>query len=184
MEWANEFRDIPEALKENPALREKMLHLICSRGMVGKVTEEDSRLAIFRSVLCSVVSGKISIAEAYVEVERECPEHSSSHRGNRKVFCQGWAKRHVRTQFSRFYNEAVIELLIEMGHTEGFVPHSSDEHEDSKCSSELAGKRHSLSLLKERLANAYKYGIRGPELKIPEHPHCSHVVRPIVERDS
>ena len=84
----------------------------------------------------------------------------------------------MRTQFSRFYNQAVLEELRARGETECFVAHSSAEASDSPCSTLLAGNHHPIAVLHERLLANHSRGQWDQSLKVPNHPHCTHVVSP------
>lgn len=176
--WANEFAEIPVILAERTDLREAVLGLINEQPMSGKVTEGGNRLGRFREIMTALVGGKIGLAEAYRRTELELPRLESMYGGNNRVFASGWAERLVRTQYSRFYNQAVMEQLLNDGAVSCFIPHSSDEDPGSKCSRLLAGGSHDLRRLYDRLINSYARGNWANELKVPEHPHCTHVVTP------
>jgi hypothetical protein len=176
--FASEFAGIPDALAENASIREKALQLVLSDPIPGKATEGGERLDVFRTILADLINGEMMLADAISQVEQQLPLDGSIHAGNNRVFSSKWAERLVRTQFSRFYNQAVIEVLRSAGHTECFVPHSGAEAEDSPCSIALAGGTHSLELLHDRLTASYRDGQWSQDVKIPNHPHCTHVVRP------
>ncbi|MEA2575564.1 MAG: hypothetical protein QOH93_2862 [Chloroflexia bacterium] len=176
--YAEEFQDIPTTLVANDGLRNRILALIDTEGMAGKVTEGGNRLDSFRDVLKQLVEGNLSLSQAIARTEQELPRSGSVHVYNNRVFPHDWAERQVRTQYSRFYNQAVMEQLIAEGQTECFVPHSSQEDRGSKCSLYLAGHNNDLRALHERLVASYSKGNWSKDLKIPEHPHCTHVVAP------
>lgn len=176
--YAKEFRDIPAVLSENTELREAILRLIDEQPVPGKVTEGGDRLLRFKEILKRLVRGEIRLAEAYYYTEAELPRESSYYAANNRVFPSGWAERLVRTQFSRFYNQAVMEQLMSEGQTQCFVPHSSEEDRGSKCSMSLAGGAHDIKVLYNRLIESYARGNWSKDLKIPEHPHCTHVIAP------
>jgi hypothetical protein len=177
--YAKEFSEISSALMENTELREAVLKLIDEQPVPGKVTEGEDRLARFKEVLRQLIRGEISLTEAYYRTETGLPRASSIYAINNRVFASGWAERLVRTQFSRFYNQAVLEQLISEGQTQCFVPHSSEEDRGSKCSMNLAGASHDINVLYNRLIESYARGNWSSDLKIPEHPHCTHVVAPV-----
>ncbi len=176
--WANEFSEIPSVLAERADLRDAVLLLINEQPIPGKVTEGGNRLSRFREIMKSLVNGTIGIPEASRRVEIELPRLESIYGGNNRVFASGWAERLVRTQYSRFYNQTVMEQLLGEGVISCFIPHSLAEDPSSKCSRLLAGSSHDLRLLYGRLLNSYARGNWTSDLKVPEHPHCTHVVTP------
>lgn len=177
--YANEFRDIASTLSQNTELRDAILRLIDEQPVPGKVTEGGDRLLRFKEILKRVVRDEIRLAEAFYQTETELPRESSFHGANNRVFPSGWAERLVRTQFSRFYNQAVLEQLMSEGQTQCFVPHSSEEDRGSKCSMFLAGSAQDIRTLYNRLIESYARGNWSGDLKIPEHPHCTHVIAPV-----
>jgi hypothetical protein len=173
---ANDFTEISSVLSQNDELRSRVLALIGNQPMAAKVTEGGDRLEKFRIILTDLVNNRISLTEAFGRTEVELSRQTSVHGGNNKVFADGWAERQVRTQFSRFYNQAVMEKLQTEGETQCFVPHSSAEDFNSPCSTHLAGSTHDLETLYNRLVESYAKGNWTKEVRIPNHPHCTHVV--------
>jgi hypothetical protein len=184
MLWANEFSEVLEALRSNTTLRERAITLICGQRMPGKATEGQGRVELARGILCDLVRGDINFKCAIARAENELAAEKSPHCDNNRVFCHQWAERFLRTQLSRFYNQAVIELLLENGEVEGLVPHSSGESADSQCAQLLAGGVHTLRLLLQRLVESYEQGHWSSDVKIPDHPHCTHVIRPLPRAES
>ena len=175
--YAKDFSEILSVLSENEELKSEVVELIKTKSIHGKATEEPQRKAIFREVLIDVVNGKLSTLEsAYRATEERLSIIDSIYGWDRKVFASGWAERHVRTQLSRFYNQAVMERLIQDGKQECFIHHSSLEDSSTQCSIILAGKKHLVKELYERLIKNYENGNWDKEVKIPDHPHCTHVV--------
>jgi hypothetical protein len=174
--WANEFDEIPTTLIARPDLRQAMLTNIAKDAIPGKVTEGGDRLEKFRVILSHLIEGKLTFKDAIVAIEHELSPHLSAHGSNNQVFPERWAERLLRIQFSRFYNQTVMEDLLARGETMCFVPHSSKEKQNSKCSKLLAGQEHSLETLYKRLIESYRNGNFGPEVKIPDHPFCTHVI--------
>ena len=179
MYWATEFKEIPQVLKDNALLRERMIYLICNRRMPGKVTEGVGRIQALRAVLCDLATGTITLRDAFRRVELECPKRSSVYAQDRRIFCEDWAERLVRTQLSRFYSQAVLELLHEHGQTECLVPHSTEEQWDPEGTQSLAGKQHVVAQFLQRLEESYEQGYWNSDAKVPHHPHCTHVVKPL-----
>jgi hypothetical protein len=177
--YANEFRDIASTLAENTELRDAILRLIDEQPVPGKVTEGGDRLLRFKEIMKGLVRGEIGLSEACYRTEADLPRESSIYAANNRVFPSGWPERLVRTQFSRFYNQAVLERLMSEGQTQCFVPHSSEEDRGSKCSMFLAGSAHDIRVLYNRLIESYARGNWSGDLKIPEHPHCTHVIAPV-----
>jgi hypothetical protein len=177
--YASEFGETPTILTQSTDLREEIIRLIEAQPIAGKVTDGGDRLLRFKDILKSLVRGEIALAEACRRTELDLPRQNSIHAANNQVFPHDWAERHVRTQFSRFYNQALMERLLLEGETQCFVPHSSAEAGSSKCTMYLAGKVQDLKTLHDRLIESYARGNWSRELKIPEHPHCTHVVTPV-----
>lgn len=177
--YATEFSEIPFALANNIALRERVLGLVAREPMPGKATDGPERLDAFRTVLACVAVGELTVSAATFEVERELPPETSPHRGNARVFPSGWAERLVRTQVSRCYNQAVLEALLERGETRVVVPPSSEQGGASRCTQLLAGREHDARELHDRLVRAYAQGDWSAGVRVPDHPHCTHVVAPV-----
>jgi hypothetical protein len=176
--YARDFSEISRALVLNEALRDLALELIENQPIAGKVTEGGTRLKDFREILKPLIKNEISLTEAYLLTQRALAPMTSAHAGNKKVFTSDWAERLVRIQYSRFYNQAVLEQIISKGHSKCFVEHSSTENVTSNCSKNLVGKIHDAHILHKRLVDAYARGDWNNEPKIPDHFYCSHVVSP------
>lgn len=175
-ELANDFTEILAVFSRNDALRSAALALIANQPMAGKVTEGGDRLERFRAILTDLINGRTDMVGAIRKTEVELSRQTSLYSGSNQVFAANWEERLVRTQLSRFYNQAVMEKLLAEGETECFVPHSPAEDSDSKCSIQLAGKTHDLRTLYDRLVGSYAQGNWSQVVKIPNHPHCTHVV--------
>lgn len=178
-QYAEDFFDIPAVLVANTELREAVISLIQSEAMPGKVLEGGNRIEIFREILISLANGEIILETAYEQTERRLPRQTSPHSSSNRVFAREWAERQVRTQFSRFYNQAVLEQLRNQGVTTCFVPHSDAEASMSPCTQQLAGRQHAVEMLYQRLTDTYARGNWSKLVKIPDHPHCTHVVQPV-----
>ena len=178
--YAQEFSEISFALVQNEALRSRVLALIAVQPMAGKITEGGSRMQAFRSILADLVNGQISVERAISRTQAELPRQTSLYSADNRVFAKDWDERLVRTQFSRFYNQAVMEQLLDEGETLCHVPHSGAEKRESNCSVHLAGRNHDVRTLHTRLVSSYAQGNWSSTVKIPDHPHCTHVVTPAV----
>lgn len=176
--YASEFSEIPQALSKNDPLRVAMQALIASEPMPGKVTEGAARLAAFRKVLRDLTAGTIDLQGAIARTEIDLSRASSPYSSDNRVFPTGWSERLVRTQLSRFYNQTVMDLLQSKGQTRCFVPHNNSEAASSPCSAVLAGKDHAVADLRALLVGSYSQGVWSTSPKIPNHPHCTHVVTP------
>ena len=176
--YAQDLYGIPEVLSQNEELRKEVIALVENKPIAGKATDGGDRDEKLRTILKDLFNGGINFSEAYRRTEIELPRHSSNHRESNRVFASGWAERLVLIQYSRFYNQAVMEKLINDGHTECFVPHSPGEDDSSPCTQHLAGRNHNLQTLYTRLIQSYERGQWTREVKIPDHPHCTHVVTP------
>lgn len=177
--YASNFFEISTTLIQNQPIREAMLALIADQPIVGKATEGGNRLENFRTILKNLTTGAIDIPHAIQRIKSELPSCTSVHSNNNRVFANGWAERLVYVQFSRFYNQAVLEQLASKGISQCLVPHSDFEKADSQCSIKLAGNTHSVRNLLDLLIASYGLGQFSKEPKIPDHPHCSHVVKPL-----
>ena len=153
--------------------------------MLGKVLEDNNgnRLEVFRGILTDLANGEINLVDAFQRTQEELPRQTSPHSSNNQVFPRGWEERQVKTQFSRFYNQAVLEQLQAEGVEMCFVPHSDEQSASSACTQQLAGRVHSVTMLYARLLDNYQKGNWSKAVKIPNHPHCTHVVRPVSEND-
>ena len=174
--FASEFSGILPVPSNNTELRSAVLNLIDNEPVAGKVTEGDERLAQFRQILRDLANNQVSLQESFTRVRNDLPRHTSFHGSNNRVFADGWEERLVRTQLSRFYNQAVMEELMAGGETQCFVPHSSSEDPSSPRSSQLAGRNQSIETLHSRLVKSHGQGNFTNDVKIPNHPHCTHVV--------
>lgn len=106
------FSEMLSALQKNDKLRDTAIQLIKTVPIPAKATEEKERDEIFRNIMLELVTGKIkSLEDAYRTVEGRLPRSSSKYADNSRVFSSDWAKRHVNTQLSRFYNEALLRSL-------------------------------------------------------------------------
>ena len=179
--YANNFYEILTALAENEKLKENVIDLIKTRHIPGKLTEENARKDEFRKILIQLINREISTLEsAYHQVEITIPEHTSRYVGNTHVFPRNWAERHVRTQLSRFYNQAIMELLLKLGKKKCFIPHSPMEDSNSICTINMAGKEHEIKPLYDKLIEMYENENWDSKAHtIPQHPNCTHTIRPI-----
>jgi hypothetical protein len=180
---ANDFNEILSVLSRNDELRIEILALISNQPMPGKATEGGDRLEKFRAILIDLVNNQIDLTQAYERTKVELPRQTSLYSSNNRVFSDNWEERLVRTQLSRFYTQAVMEKLLAEGETHCFVPHSNAEADDSPCSVHLAGSSHDLKTLYNRLIDSYAKGNWTNEVKIPNHPHCTHVVTQVNASD-
>jgi hypothetical protein len=177
--YATQYSEIPSAFAKNDRVRNRALLLIAREAVPGKATEGGTRLDDLRSVLTRIVNGEISPSSAYAEIERVLSRQQSVHSSSNRVFATGWGERLIRTQVSRFYNQAFLEIALDDGVKMVFVPHSSEEDGASLCTQVLAGNSHDCHELLSRLVKTYSEGdFTSKDPKIPHHPHCTHVVTP------
>lgn len=178
MEYANEFAEILTALGNNSELRLRVVKLIQTKPILGKAIEEETRVTKFREILIELVEGKISsLEESYLKVEFAIPRSKSKYSYDNRVFANGWSERLVRIQLSRFYNQGVLEKLKDSGDKECFVPASSSHNLSSRCAI-IQNQTYYVDELLQNLINNYDKGQYDSSIKIPEHPHCSHVIKP------
>lgn len=179
MRYASEFGEIEECMRNNDTLKTKIIDLVKSEPIPGKSIEGNGRLDALRIILINFFDGKLSFSQAIEEIEFRLPRQYSPHENNNRVFPQGWAERLVRTNISCFYNQAVLIEILESGNTECYIEHSSAEGSESNCSLQLAGKQHDTKSLLEKLINSYRNGNWSSEVKLPDHPHCTHTAQPV-----
>lgn len=177
--WANEFSEIVSTVSVRPDIRASM-QSATKISVPGKATDGGDRWRKFAGILEDHFCGKISFADSIAKIARDLPRSSSSHRDSNRVFANGWEERLIRTQLSRLYNQSVLEILLQRGDEECFVPHSSAEDVTTRCSSEAAGRNHSTKTMYKNLVDSYIDGNWNDLLKIPHHPHCTHVIHPIL----
>jgi len=178
--YANDFFDIIVIVNKNALIKDKIVELINLKNIAGKVIEEKKRELILKKILINLINNKISsLEEAYKITETELNQQSSKYKFDKNVFKTGWAERLIRTQLSRFYNQAVLEILIKKGEINCYIPHSKFEKSDSNCSKFLSNSSQNVKILLERLVKNYEDGNWDNQLKIPNHPHCTHVIMPL-----
>jgi hypothetical protein len=179
MKWANKFNEIEDTILERKDIREKMIELIEKKNIAGKVLEGGNRLNDFRNILKKLVNSELTYLKAISETELYLSKENSMYKNNGRVFSSDWAERLVKIQYSRFYNQAVMCLLLNSGETMCFVPTTLTQDPDSPCSKYLANRAHDINLLLDRLVDSYEKGNFTKEPMIPNHLHCSHVIKPI-----
>jgi hypothetical protein len=147
--------------------------------MPGKATDGIGRTERVQEILIGLIDGKLTLSEAYAKPAIMLPRASSIHAANNHAFAKDWGERLIRTQLSRFYNQAVLISILEDGEEMCFIPVSRTQQASSRCSANLAGKAHNAKALLDLLIEIYRDGNWGAGLTVPEHPHCTHVARPI-----
>jgi hypothetical protein len=171
MPFAREFRDIPTALAQEDELRIRMIVLIALRPIHAKSVEGRGRVDVLREVLRDLAAGRLSLGQAATTLRMRAPEQSSPHAGNNRVFTRNWAERLVADQFSRFYNQAVLEHLRAVGVEQCVVSHAADEDPVGVCATSIAGRSHLVKDLHSALVAAYELNKwDGGVLRVPSHP--------------
>lgn len=176
--YAQHFYEIPEVVEQNDELRNRILELISNEPIPGKVTEGGTRVQSTRNILTRFFEGEVSVEESIDLVSEEIPRRESQYSHDNRVFPDNWDERLIRTQISRFYNQAVLESLAERGQEECFIPSSDYEDLDSPCTIQLAGSTAPVDTLLNRLHRSYREGEWHDEVMVPNHPHCTHTVTP------
>jgi hypothetical protein len=180
--YAEDFSQILPVLSREADLRDAVLRLVENNAAVGKILDGAGRLAQHRLVMKRLVAGQTLWTQALREAESQLSPTTSPHGGDRRVFPSGWRERYLRTQLSRYYNQAVMELLIADGRARCFVPHSRDEDPSTRCSTDLANRDHDLVVFHRRLVDGHERNRWSSDPTIPDHPHCTHVVRPTLQK--
>lgn len=175
--YAEDFHEILTVLESNEFIRTEVLKLIDEKNVVGKVLEGGDRKQRFKDIMRQLVNGEVNLDDCYLKVEREVPRSNSIHANNNRVFSSNWGERLVRTNLSKYYNQFVLLKVLEDGESEVYIPHSRTESPDSPCSM-IAGTNHNAADLLNKLVDAYEENTFSKEIKIPNHPHCTHVVIP------
>jgi hypothetical protein len=177
--FASEYAQIPEILQSNTDLRDRVYGLVQSEPIHGKALDGGTRSPRFRQILERLVSCELTIDQAIVQTSALLGRTNSPHASENRVFPHGWEERIVRTQYSRFYNQAVLQALISEKQDKCFIPHSSTERRDSACTVALVGKTHETQMLLEALEAGFSRGDYSSGFRVPHHPHCTHVICPI-----
>lgn len=178
--WAKDFYEIIPILTEREDILERVIELIQSEPVLGKALEGPNRECNFKYILMDLINQKINLNQSYNYVETAMGTNGSPYIGNNRVFSKGWGERLIRTNLSRLYNQAVLNLILESGETKCFIPHSIHEKSTSKCS-QYAGQTYDAQTLLNNLLDIYSKGNYGNKgLKIPEHPYCTHVITPVI----
>ncbi len=181
--WAENFYEILPTISERSDLAQAMKNLIATElilgksleGQLGHITREEK----FKSILISLLNQQISLEDSFLSVESELGRIGSPYSSDNRVFAKGWGERLIRTQLSRFYNHAVLSHLISKNNNQCFIPHSTHEKAGSLCI-QYAGSNHETANLLEALIDVYSNGNwERPGVKIPQHPHCTHVIKPL-----
>ncbi|WP_276301920.1 hypothetical protein [Halorussus lipolyticus] len=180
-DWAEDFYEIQDVVVDNSNLRNKIVELVNDEPIHGKAFEGGNRTESFREILVGFFEGEMKLEESIKKVSIDLPEQESRYSGNGNVFPRGWDERLIRTQASRFYNQAVLLTLKERGDDMCHIPHSSEEDRDSACTRELAGREVEIEMLLDRLERTYQQADYHNKVKIPNHPHCTHTIVPISE---
>lgn len=177
--YANDFEEISTALSNNDELKRQVLTLVQSEPIAGKVTEGGNRLDEFRKILIDFFTEETDLPQAITQTEQRLNRYTSIHSGNNRVFPARWPEKLVRTQVSRFYNQAVLIIIIAHGSDSCFVSHSNNEDPASRCSRELANTTQNARQMLQRLKSSYGDGNWTGDLTLPEHPYCTHTFRPV-----
>lgn len=182
-QYAQDFYEIPETLGENERLQKQILDLVEVEPIHGKVTEGGDRVRNLRKILAEYFELELTLQETIQRISEDLPRHESQHAHNNRVFPDGWDERLARTQISRFYNQAVLLHLTDLGKEKCFIPHSNHEDIDSSCTIQLAGSSADVDNLLNRLNRAHSEGEWHDEVMIPDHPHCTHTITPLEDED-
>jgi hypothetical protein len=110
--YATEFGEIPLAVWCNAALRERIVALVAVEPIPERLLADGARLAAFREILGRFFTGAVGFNDTIVDTQAALSGDLPADAGS------GWAEGLVRTQVSRFYNQAVLAEQLERGATE------------------------------------------------------------------
>ncbi|MGE3376477.1 MAG: hypothetical protein AB7O37_23340 [Vicinamibacteria bacterium] len=181
--YASHFFEIPSVLAQNEPLRREVVRRVAGQPMPAKVLEGPGRPAALRRVLTDLLAPlqpPYTLDEAYLAAEAALPRAGCLHAQSNQVFAAGWAERLVRTELSVSYNQTVLELVLAAGESQVHVPPSPREDASSPCTLHLAGSTQDAETLLRLLLQSYRQGRWQTALKVPNHPHCTHVVVPLI----
>lgn len=178
MPFAREFKEIAAALAQEDALRIRVINLVRSRPILGRAVEGPGRADELRSILELLAAGRITVGEAGAQTQQRLPRASSPYASDNRVFASDWADRLIRVQFSRFYNQAVLEQLSEAAVVDCVVAHATEEQPGGTCAQNVAGRRLPVAELLSNLVAAYEQDAWDERIRVPRGPHCHHVVSP------
>jgi len=82
MKYASEFNEITQTVKDNDGLRSRIIDLVASEPILGKVIEGEGRIEELRTILSSFFIGDHDINDAINEVELRLPRNYSQHENN------------------------------------------------------------------------------------------------------
>jgi hypothetical protein len=177
--WAHGFYEIQDTVNANSGLRDRVLDLVDDDPIHGKALQGSGRTQSLRDILGEFFEGQLQLEESFRVVSMELPQEESPHARDNRTFARGWDERLMRTQASRFYNQAVLHTLTENGEKMCFIPHSDEEDRDSPCTLRLAGGEAEVDVMLDRLERAFQEEDYHGLVKIPEHPHCTHTIVPL-----
>jgi hypothetical protein len=180
MSFAREFNEILVTTNTNKEIQDRMINNIKDAKFPGKVFVGGNRTEIFRSIILQHLEDQTDDVEVKNEIETKLPRSTSPHAPSNKVFSSDWVDRLYRTQLSRFYNQAVLEILKEYGEIECYVHHSTFEYSVT-CIHVFADRNHPVDELLKNLKRYYNEGNYNTKYKLPEHPNCTHVVHPLIK---
>lgn len=178
-QWATYYREIPEAISQNDDLRNTITDLVSSKPIHGNAVEGGNREEEFRDILLGFFELDYGYQEAIQMVPERLPRRESPHSASNQTFSSDWARRLVRTQGSRFYNQGVLTELQARGDEECYIPRSPEEYPDSDCTVALAGGTAPVDTMLDRLERTYDEEDYSTPVCIPGRANCTHAIVPL-----
>ena len=181
--YAKEFSEIKDCIVINKKIKQRMIKLINIKRIYGYVVEEENRereLKLILEKFCN--NDEYLLNNGVTEIREKITRSESKYSNNNNVFRKTWENQLLKNQISRFYNQAVLEILHDEGDEKFFVYPSKDQDPSGKCSIKFINKEWSINEILVNIERNYDEGKYDNSFKLPEHVNCSHVASPITTK--
>lgn len=172
--YASAYSEIDSAISTNIAVKNEMLRLLSSiPQLAGKALQVQNNSSTFKALLNDYLQGTKTLAQLHSGMS------SMSTTADNRTFATNWETRLIETTINFLYSHSVGTVLLALGQADCHVPHTNTEQGNSHCTANMAGRNFNIPTILATNYGAYVNGIFVvPQDKIPNHPHCSHVVAP------